>query len=112
MRPGEAFADKSRSLENLHHLRLMALLRELMSQHGRKETAELLGIDPRTLDTCLERRALSRRVQGELERVLLSGGSSAAARQREELGDLNQKVEALAGCGKTLVHGVSEALLG
>ena len=95
MRPGEAFADKSRSLENLHHLQLMALLRELMSQHGRKETAEVLGIDPRTLDTCLERRALSRRVQGELERVLLSGGSSAAARQREELGDLNQKVEAL-----------------
>ena len=66
MRSGEMFVEKSRSLENLHHLQLMALLRELMREHGRKETAEVLGIDPRTLDTCLERGMLSRRVVGEL----------------------------------------------
>ena len=54
MRPGEAFAEKSRSLENLHHLGLTALLRELVRKHGRKEAAEVLGIDPRTLDAGLE----------------------------------------------------------
>ena len=83
MRSGEMFVEKSRSLENLHHLQLMALLRELMREHGRKETAEVLGIDPRTLDTCLERGMLSRRVVGELDRLLLSRDSAAAAQQQE-----------------------------
>ncbi len=110
MRSGEMFVEKSRSLENLHHLQLMALLRELMREHGRKETAEVLGIDPRTLDTCLERGMLSRRVVGELDRLLLSRDSAAAAQQQERFDALEQQNAELKGRIDALAREVRTSL--
>ena len=41
--------EKSRSVENLRHLRLMALLRDLIQDEGRMEAAEVLGVNYKTL---------------------------------------------------------------
>ena len=79
----------SREVADMHHLRLMSLLQELERAHGRKEAAELLGVDRRTLDISLDEGALSRRMRGALDKALQAGVGSAAAEQR----DRNDKLE-------------------
>ena len=44
----------SGEVADMHHLRLMSLLQELERAHGRKDAAELLGVDRRTLDISLD----------------------------------------------------------
>ncbi len=92
--------DGSRSVRDMHHLRLMALLQEQVRNHGRRRAAEKLGVDRRTLDAALDQGALNRRIRGALERALQSGAGSAAAKQRDRnqvledrLGDLEGVVE-------------------
>ena len=41
--------EKTRSLENLHELRLMALLLDVIREKGRMEAADLLGVNYKTL---------------------------------------------------------------
>ena len=53
-------------------MRLMALLRELERDHGRRKAAAILGVDRRTLDAGLDDGVLSRRMRGALDRALLS----------------------------------------
>ena len=84
-------------------MRLMALLRELVRDHGRKKTATILGVDRRTLDAGMDAGVLSRRMRGALDRALQAGVGSAAAEQRdrndkleERLGELGSEVDALA----------------
>ena len=92
--------DGSKSVRDMHHLRLMSLLQEQVRDHGRKRAAEILGVDRRTLDTALDQGVLTRRIRGALERALQSGVGSAAAQQRDRndkledrLGDLEGLVE-------------------
>ena len=87
--------ERSRSVESLHQLRLMALLRDLVREEGASETAELLGISYRTLSRASESSRLTARMTETLERHLLAGGGSEAARQREEMGALRNRLEAL-----------------
>ena len=70
----ELMQERSRSLESLRHLRLMALLRDLERDEGRVKTAELLGISYRTLVRAVESGRLTGRMSDALERMLLSGG--------------------------------------
>ena len=100
MEPEQGGIDKSKSVRDMHHLRLMSLLQEQVRDHGRKRAAEILGVDRRTLDTALDQGVLTRRIRGALERALQSGVGSAAARQRDRndkledrLGDLEGLVE-------------------
>ena len=65
--------EKSRSVRDMQHLRLMALLQELESDHGRKKAAALLGVDRRTLDASLDEGVLSRRIRGALDKALQYG---------------------------------------
>ena len=44
----EPVIEDSRAVEDLHHLRLMALLHELVREKGNRGAASVLGIDPRT----------------------------------------------------------------
>jgi len=81
--------EKSKSVRDMHHLRLMSLLQELERDHGRKKTAELLVVDRRTLNAALDDGVLSRRIRGQLEKALQYGLGSAAAEQR----DRNDKLE-------------------
>ena len=100
MEPGQGGIDGSKSVRDMHHLRLMALLQEQVRDHGRKGAAEILGVDRRTLDTALDQGMLTRRIRGALEKALQSGVGSAAAQQRDRndkladrLGDLEGLVE-------------------
>ena len=89
MEPMKGSIEKSKSVRDMHHLRLMSLLQELERDHGRKKTAELLVIDRRTLNAALDEGVLSRRIRGQLEKALQYGMGAAAAEQR----DRNDKLE-------------------
>ena len=89
--------EKSRSVENVQHLRLTALLRELVKERGPKKAAEALDVDPRTLTSSLRGGRLSRRMWVALEKALLEGGGSPAAEQRERNDRLEKRLEAVEG---------------
>ena len=100
MEQGQGGIDGSKSVRDMHHLRLMSLLQEQVRDHGRRRAAEILGVDRRTLDVSLEQGMLTRRIRGALEKALQSGVGSAAAQQRDRndlladrLGDLEGLVE-------------------
>ena len=86
---------ESKDVENVHHLRLMALLSELVRDKGYKGAARVLEIDQRTVAECAKTGHLSRRVRGALERALQEGVGSAAARQRERNDGLEERLVAL-----------------
>ena len=52
MKSGESIVEKSRNVEDLHELRLMALLHELVRKKGHKGTARVLG-DHRAVAACI-----------------------------------------------------------
>ena len=100
METGPGGIDGSKSVRDMHHLRLMSLLQEQVRDHGRRRAAEILGVDRRTLDASLDQGLLTRRIRGALEKALQSGVGSAAAGQRDRndkladrLGDLEGLVE-------------------
>ena len=100
MEPKQRGIDSSKSVRDMHHLRLMSLLQEQVRDHGRRRAAEILGVDRRTLDISLDQGLLTRRIRGALEKALQSGVGSAAAQQRDRndklkdrLGDLEGLVE-------------------
>ena len=85
--------ERSRNVEDLHHLRLMALLHELVRERDLKGAAEALGLDPRTLSASMDRGALSGLAQVALERWLLAEGDREAAQAREEMQTLAGRVD-------------------
>ena len=87
----------SREVADMHNLRLMALLQELERDHGRNKTAELLGVDRRTLDTGLDEGVLSRRMRAALDRALQYGVGSAAAEQRDRNDEMEDRLRELEG---------------
>ena len=87
--------EDSRDVENVYHMRLMALLQELVRAKGFKSAARVLELDQRTVAESAKTGQLSRRVRQALERALQEGVGSAAARQRERNDRLENRVEAL-----------------
>ncbi len=85
---------RSRDIEDLHHLRLMALLDELVRDKGARKAAEELGVDHRTLTASLESGKLSRRMRVALDHALLAGGGSPAREQRERNDELAGRLDA------------------
>ena len=85
----------SKDVENVYHMRLMALLQELVRDKGFKSAARVLELDQRTVAESAKTGQLSRRVRQALERALQEGVGSAAARQRERNDRLENRVEAL-----------------
>ena len=95
MKTTEHGIEDSRDIENMHHMRLMTLLQELVRDKGFKGAARVLEVDQRTVAECAKTGQLSRRVRQALERALQEGVGSAAARQRERNDRLEARVEAL-----------------
>ena len=95
MKTTERGIESSKDVENMHHLRLMTLLQELVREKGYKGAARVLEIDHRTVAEIAKTGRLSRRVREALERALQEGHGSAAARQRERNDGLEGRVEAL-----------------
>ena len=95
MKTTEHGIEDSKDVENMHHMRLMTLLQELVRDKGFKSAARVLELDQRTVAECAKTGQLSRRVRQALERALQEGVGSAAARQRERNDRLETRVEAL-----------------
>ena len=84
----------SGAVRDLHHLRLMALLLELVRLRGIGGTARVLEIDPRTVTASVKSGQLTRRVRDSLQRALQHGIGSAADRQRERSDKLEGQLAA------------------
>ena len=104
--------ERTRSVEDIHELRLMALLHDLVRQHRRKGAAKILGVYPRTLAKSMERGGLSRLMQVALERTLLKSGDSAMAKQRDETRALKARVDGLEDRVASVDKDISNALAG
>lgn len=92
----EQYPESSRSLESLREMRLQALLRDMIDAEGGARAAAVLGVSYRTLSRAVESGRLTARMSAALERLLLLGGGSAAARERERVDALERRVEGLA----------------
>ena len=90
MRTTKHGIESSRDVENIYHMRLMALLQELVREKGYKGAARVLGTDPQTVTNSAKAGQLTHRVREALERALQEGVGSAAERQRRR----NEKLEA------------------
>ena len=112
MRQGEPVIEESRAVEDVHHLRLMALLHELVREKGNRGAASALGLDPRTVASCMKTVRLSWRVREALEQGLQSGAGSAAARQRERNDALKGRVGELEGKLRSGLDEVRAAVAG
>ena len=77
--------DAGRSVEDVHGVRLMALLQELVRERGLKGAAEELGVDARTLATSIRRGRLSGHTRVALERLLLADSVAAVERLAEQV---------------------------
>ena len=108
----DLYPESSRSLEILRHVRLMALLRDMIDEEGGAKTAKTLGVSYRTVSRTIDSGRLTARMSASLERHLLLGGGSAAAQQRKQVEALERRVaeleEELRGRIET-VEGGSEA---
>ena len=91
----EIVQDSGRSLEGKRDMRLMILLRELVEENGGRKTAKALGVSYRSMSRAFEAGLPNRRLRDALERHLLMGGGAAAARQRETVQTLQQRMDAL-----------------
>ena len=108
MKTTEHGIEDSKDVENVYHMRLMALLQELVREKGYKSAARVLDIDQRTVAESAKTGQLSRRVRQALERALQEGVGSAAARQRERNEKLEERVEALEQGHEALGKGQDE----
>ena len=85
------------SVRDMHHLRLMALLQELVRTWGYTGTARVLEIDLRTVTSSVQSGQLTHRVRESLQRALQHGVGSAADRQRERSDKLEARLDKLEG---------------
>ena len=92
--------------EGAGRLRLMGLLGDLVREKGRMEAAEALGINYKTLARAIDSGNLTPRLCDALERFL-SSGEGAAARRREDMEELGQRVDKLEGEVKELRGGLA-----
>ena len=102
--------DRSKSIEDLHHLRLMALLDEQVRDKGVRKAAEDLGVDHRTLASSLESGQLTRRMRVALDRALLAGEGSPAREQKERNDELAGRLEVVEEKVEDLGNNVTQGL--
>ena len=95
MKTTEHGIETSRDVENVYHMRLMALLKELVRDKGFKGAARVLEIDPQTVTDSAKTGQLTRRVRQALERALQEGVGSAAERQRRRNEELEGRLQAV-----------------
>ena len=82
--------------DDMHHLRLLSMLQELVRDKGVMEATRVLDINYKTLTSSMKTGHLSKRTRWALERTLLNGEGCAAPGQRErnvQLGKQLYKLE-------------------
>ena len=95
MEPDARGGNGGNGTEDEQVLRLRAVLHDLVQRKGRAGAAKSLGLDPRTVDGCLDGGGLSWRVREALERAVQGDRGGEAARQRESIRALERRVEIL-----------------
>ena len=91
------YPESSRSLDGLGHMRLMALLHDMIDAEDGAKAAKALGVSYRTVSRAVESGRLTERMAAMLERhLLLGGGSRAAPQQRERVEALEKGLAGLA----------------
>ena len=85
--------DRSKNVEDLHHLRLTALLDEMVQAKGVMRAARELNVNYRTLAAAKKSGRLSRRMRGALGQRLMEGGGSPAREQRQRNDELAGRLE-------------------
>jgi len=107
-----------RSVEDVHGVRLMALLRELVRERDVKGAAEELGVDARTLTKSMRRGRLSDRMRVALEQRLLGLLERSAREQAGRMEALEERVCSLeedreaSEASADAPRGVGEAIAG
>ena len=81
MNEQDFYAESSRSLDSLRHMRLMALLRDMIEAEGKVQTTTALGVNYRTPGRLEETGRLTDRMADALERHLLVERASALERE-------------------------------
>ncbi len=105
--------ESSRGLEGKRDMTFMTMLRELVDEHGGQRTAELLEVSYRSVSRAFEAGRPNRRLRDALAMHLLMGGGAAAARQREIVQTLQQRLDALEskmGGAESRVDGLVETI--
>ena len=77
-------------VEDLHELRLTALLHQLVRRLGHKGAARDLGVNPRTVAASVK-QGMSRRVREALERMLVDRDGEARDRLEDEVRGLAEQ---------------------
>ena len=91
MNGAELYPGSSRSLDSLRHMRLLALLRDMIDDGGKVKAAKALGVNYRTVSKAVGSDTLTDRMSDALERHLLLGDGSAAAQQRDRVDALVER---------------------
>ena len=102
MRDSRPIFTSSKAVEDLQHMRLMALLGELVRDKGIMKAAKALDVDHRTLTSSMENGNLSKRMRAALGKALLEGGGTPAAEQRERNDKLEARLDTMQGQLKVL----------
>ena len=113
MASGDGLAEGTPGLESVYELRLMALLTDLVRQHGQTGTALILGIDRKTLWRSHDAGRLSPALTLALEKLARESDDEAAAAQGERTGALERRVAELEGkleAGLRQVHSARTAI--
>ena len=97
-------------VELLRRARLSAMLRELVRQEGRMEAAELLGVNYKTVVRAEDSGQITGRMSDALERLLGPVDDPEAARQRERVGALEERMEGLEGGMESLAKELRDSL--
>ena len=95
MRQPEPTIEGCKATDDMHHLRLMSLLQELVRDKGVMEAARELEINYKTVTSSLKAGRLSKKTRWALERTLLNGEGCAAAGQQERNVQLGKRLDEL-----------------
>ena len=96
----EAQKDKGERTGNVsegYDLRLMALVHHLVRKEGRMYASARLGVDSRTLASCLSKGSLTDKMRGAAELMLASGDNPALVELRAGLKALEGRLDLLEG---------------
>ena len=107
-RTDERFLMQDELTGDLHELRLMALLRELVGEHGLRGAARHLEIDHRTIAGCMHQGVLTPTARRALERALHLGMGSAFEGLTGRASALEARVEASDGRLRILSKAVEQ----
>ena len=91
---GDGLAEETPGLESVLELRLMALLTDMVRNHGMGGAAERLGVSRQTLWRARVSGTLPPSLLAALERLARESDEAAAAAQRERTEVLERRVEA------------------